>query len=350
VDSVKARLESGPVEGSAPCRIDCGGTLDIRTLSDPLKDLAPCTFNMALDMKTRVRLFPHRSGRIQVSSAGVGREEQSVGQMSFGGPLGLIFAIADHFRIDGVHIEIESESPPRSALGGSSTAAVSLIGALSRVVSAEGAPQMGKEQIVLLAHAIEEAVAGVACGLQDHLAAVYGGVHAWHWPREPEEPRFQGRELLKQEDYPELEAALLVAYCGVPHVSHDINKRWIDQFLRGETRALWPRIVSSTAAFVDAMKKKDWRGAAAAMNQEVDIRIQMTPDVFDDVGIALVEAARALGCGARFTGAGGGGCIWALGEERQVRALQPAWRDVVSVRQGAKLLDARVSPKGLQVA
>ncbi|MFW6364320.1 MAG: bifunctional hydroxymethylpyrimidine kinase/phosphomethylpyrimidine kinase, partial [Spirochaeta sp.] len=33
--------------------------------------------------------------------------------------------------------------------------------------------------------------------------------------------------------------------------------------------------------------------------------------VLDDIGAALVEAARKNGCGGRFTGAGGGGCLWA---------------------------------------
>ncbi|MBW1896347.1 MAG: galactokinase [Deltaproteobacteria bacterium] len=350
VAGVRNILESSPVEACAACRIDCGGTLDIKTLSDPLKHLSPCTFNIALDMKTRVKLLPYALGRIKVSSRGLGTEVQSVDNVSFGGPLGLIFAIAMHFRVDGVHIEIASESPPRSALGGSSTAAVALIGALSKALAKEGSPPMTNEEIVLLAHRVEETVAGVPCGLQDQLAAVFGGVHAWHWPTGPEDPRFKGSEILTSKDYPDLEAALLLAYCGVPHVSHDINKRWIDQFVSGETRPLWTEIVSSTKTFVEAVKGKDWHNAVAAMNKEVEIRRKMTPDVFDEVGNALVEGALALGCGARFTGAGGGGCLWALGEEKKIGALRPVWMEILSAREDARLLEARVAPKGLQVA
>jgi D-glycero-alpha-D-manno-heptose-7-phosphate kinase len=351
VAGVRKRLESSPVEAFAACRIDCGGTLDIKTFSDPLKHLSPCTFNIALDMKTRVKLLPYVSGQIKVSSKGLGTEEQPVDNASFDGPLGLIFAIAMHFRVDGVHIEISSESPPRSALGGSSTAAVGLIGALSQVLAKEeGSPPMTNEGIVLLAHRIEEAVAGVPCGLQDHLAAAFGGVHAWYWPREQEDPRFRGSEILRSKDYQDLEAALLLAYCGVPHVSHDINKRWINQFVGGETRPLWAEIVSSTQAFVEAVKGKDWNNAAAAMNKEVEIRRKMTPDVFDEVGSALVEGALSVGCGARFTGAGGGGCLWAIGEEENIRALRPVWMEILSAREDARLLDARVDFKGLEVA
>jgi D-glycero-alpha-D-manno-heptose-7-phosphate kinase len=350
VKDLKKILESSPLAASAACRVDCGGTLDIKTLHYPLRHLAPCTFNIALDMKTRVRLLPHVSGQIKVSSRGLGTEVQPAENASFRGPLGLIFATASYFQVGGLHIDIVSESPPRSALGGSSTAAVALIGALSRVAAQEGSRPPTKRLIVLLAHAIEEAVAGISCGLQDQLAAAYGGVHAWYWPKGPGEPPFKGFEVLRRKDYPDLEAAFLLAYCGVPHVSQDINRKWIDQFVQGgEARPLWAEIVSCTKSFIRSVREKDWEAAAASMNQEVDIRRKMTPEVFDEVGDALVEKALACGCGARFTGAGGGGCIWALGEEEKMAALQPAWSDILSGRQGARLLDARVAPEGLEV-
>ena len=347
---LKNLLESGPVKAAAACRIDCGGTLDIKTFYYPLRHLSPCTFNIALNMKTRVRLLPYSSGEIKVSSRGFRTEVHSADSAPFSGPLGLVFAITTYFRVDGVHIEIVSESPPRSALGGSSTAAVALIGALAKALAGEGIPPMSTKQIVLLAHAMEEAVAGIPCGLQDQLAAAYGGVHAWYWPSEPTEPPFKRTEVLTGDDYDTLEAHLLVAYCGVPHESQDINSKWIDQFVKGEARPLWYEIVSSTTEFVQSMTMKDWSGAVRAMNKEVEIRRKMTPEVFDEIGVALLEKALAHGCGARFTGSGGGGCIWALGEEENIRTLRPEWVDILSSREGAKLLDVRVDPNGLEVA
>jgi D-glycero-alpha-D-manno-heptose-7-phosphate kinase len=85
------------------------------------------------------------------------------------------------------------------------------------------------------------------------------------------------------------------------------------------------------------------------MNKEMQIRRKMTPEVFDEMGEMLVETALARGCGARFTGAGGGGCLWALGEEDSIRNLRPEWVDILSRRDGARLLDARVDPTGLQI-
>jgi D-glycero-alpha-D-manno-heptose-7-phosphate kinase len=300
-------------------------------------------------MKTRVRLQPDRPLGISVSSRGFKTEVQPAENPSFTGPLGLIFATAAYFRIDGVRIEILSESPPRSALGGSSTAAVALIGALEKVLADDGTGMRSRREMALLGHAIEESVAGIPCGIQDQLAAAYGGVNAWYWPQSVADPPFERKAVIREEDYGSLEKVLLLAYCGVPHESKDINRKWIGQFLEGHVRPRWAEIVASTRAFIAAVSKKDWTGAVDAINREVEIRRALTPEVFDEIGNALHDAALSCNCGARFAGAGGGGCIWALGEEEGIRALRPKWVEILSRREGAKLLDARIDPKGLEV-
>ncbi len=71
------------------------------------------------------------------------------------------------------------------------------------------------------------------------------------------------------------------------------------------------------------------------MNRETAIRRELTPDVLDNVGEKLVETALQNGCGARFTGAGGGGCIWALGEIGNVDRLRPLWEEIFLTRKQA---------------
>ena len=63
-------LDANPIEASAPCRIDMGGTLDIPTFYFPLRHLSPCSFNIALKLRTRVRLLPYARGQIKISSRG----------------------------------------------------------------------------------------------------------------------------------------------------------------------------------------------------------------------------------------------------------------------------------------
>lgn len=343
-------LESSPVTASAPCRVDIGGTLDIRTFFYPMQHLRPCTLNIAIDLRTTVRLAPHARGRIKVSSRGFRAAEFAVGQAPFRHPLGLMFAVAAFFNADGIHIQVHSESPPRSALGGSSVAATAMVGAfLERMRRPDGRRSVDRRRTAVIAQGIEESVAGVPCGFQDQLAAVYGGVNLWQWLALPPPAVFRREAVLARGSLGELERHLLLAYVGVPHESSDINGRWVRQFLSGRHRAAWADIVHLTRGFAEALRRRRYAHAAEIMNRETEIRRRMTPDVLDGTGRTLAAAARRAGCGARFTGAGGGGCIWAVGEAAAIDGLRPRWAEILATRPGAGLLSAGVAAQGLLI-
>ena len=343
-------LEIKPIEASAPCRIDMGGTLDIRTFYYPLRHLAPSTFNIAVDLRTRVRLLPYHDDLIKISSKGLKSAEYPIKQAPFAHSLGLMFSIAVYFNAANIHVHIESQSPPRSAMGGSSAAAVALIAAFSKLMGESALKKpLTRSQIAVLAHGLEESVAGVPCGFQDQLAAIYGGVNAWLWPSSIEAPLFRKKMILRKALHKVFEKQLLLAYCGKPHESSDINGRWVRQFLAGKYRDLWAEIISCTQQFVDALSNNNLKKAAEMMNRETSIRRKMTPDVLDQVGRQLVEAAVSGNCGARFTGAGGGGCIWALGEIKHIDRLKPIWEEILSAENEGCLLDLKIDSQGLVV-
>jgi len=344
---IRKVLEKFPVETSVPCRIDMGGTLDISTFYYPLQHLKPCTVNMAIDLRTRIRLFPYVQGMVKISSKGFETAECQIDKAPFDHPLGLMFAVAAYFRAAGVHIDIVSSSPPRSALGGSSAAAVALVAAFSDALEQTGAKPIPSEKIALIAHVLEASVAGVPCGHQDQLAAVYGGVNAWYWRAAPNGPLFKKKTIIRKNSLKDFETHLLLAYGGVPHESRDVNGKWVRQFLAGKYRGLWTEIIICTQKFSAALMGKNLKDACLSMNRETAIRREMTPEVLDEVGEALVEAALECGCGARFTGAGGGGCLWALGEVEDIDKLKRTWEVILSTRKGAGLLDARIDAEGL---
>ena len=340
-------LEKDPIDASAPCRIDFGGTLDISTFHYPLRNVAPSTVNIALDRRTTVSLRPTIGDRIHVSSAGFADAAFTPSSAPYDHPLGLMFAVADYFNARGVHIQIHSTSPPKSGLGGSSVAAIALIAAFSNVLGRMGKKIITRDRMVLLAHAVEQGVAGVPCGLQDQLAAAFGGVHAWSWPADPGRPPFAGRTLVDGQALERLNEQLLVAYLGITHVSTDVNSTWIRQFISGNDRENWHTIVRLTRDFAAALASGDMRAAADAMNRETALRKAMTPQVLDDMGNRLAAAAIEAGCGARFTGAGGGGCLWAIGEADTVAALKPVWEKMLAERPTAGLIDCRVDATGV---
>ncbi|MEJ2038521.1 MAG: galactokinase, partial [Desulfosarcinaceae bacterium] len=292
----------GPVQASAPCRVDMGGTLDLSTFYLPLQHLKPCTFNIALDLRTTVTLSAFDRGKIKISSKGFEDFVAESQTAPFRHPLGLMLAVAAHFNADGVHLQIASSSPPRSALGGSSVAAVALIWAFFKALHTQGRSMPAPAGAASLAHAIEQSVAGVPCGQQDQLAAVFGGVNAWHWKAGPGKQGYRRESLVAPERMGAFSRQVVVAYCGRPHASKDVNGTWVSQFLAGRHRTVWRDIVDVCRRFCRAVSREDISLAQEMMNRETDLRLGMTPEVLDETGRALVDEARRLGCGARFTG------------------------------------------------
>jgi len=344
---IRKIIESHKIEASAPCRIDMGGTLDISTFYYPLRHLFPCTVNIAIKLRTKVRLLPYDKNKIKITSKGFKNAEYPLDKTPFDHSLGLIFAIASYFRAEGIHVDIDSSSPPRSALGGSSVAAVALVGAFSKVKEKMGGTSISRKNIAFLSQAIEASVAGVPCGFQDQLAAVYGGANVWYWPGDYQGSFFKKKTIIPKRHLPKFEQNLLLAYCGIPHDSNDVHKKWVKQFLSGKHHGLWAEIIVCTHKFVDALIKRDITGACRQMNKETAIRRKMTPEVLDEIGKALVESAKNTSCGARFTGAGGGGCIWALGREEDIDKLKDTWQGILSTRKDARLLSTKIDTEGL---
>ena len=328
---------------STPCRVDFGGTLDINTFFYPLHSLQPVTVNVALEMRTTVRVSAYQKGKIKISSRGFAPVEFLPEEASYQHPLGFMVAICTFFNVTGIHVEIDSTSPPRSGLGGSSVAGVALAKALANYLNRS----LTAKEAVYITQGIESSVAGVPCGMQDQLAAAYGGVNLWHWGTGREARNFARTPLVSASEYAALEKSLLVAYCGIPHESKDINGTWVRQFLDGGTYRLWEKITKYTHEFANAVSIGDMKTAAKMMNLETDVRREMTPHVLEDTGVRLVDAAIGKNCGARFTGAGGGGGIWAIGPKEKIQALKSIWQEELSLIDGAMLLPNKIARKGM---
>ncbi|MCP4747808.1 MAG: galactokinase [Desulfobacteraceae bacterium] len=324
-----------------------GGTLDLSTFYLPLHHLSPCTFNAALDLRTYVSLEVYDPGKIKISSQGFEDLTVIADTASYDHPLGLMLAVAAHFNAQGVHIRIRSTSPPRSALGGSSVAAVALIWAFSKVLAKTGRPMPEPSTVAAVAHGIEQSVAGIVCGMQDQLAAVYGGVNGWYWADSENHLDYRRKKLVPNEKADLFSQSILVAYCGEPHESQDINGTWVRGFLRGQHRDVWRQIVDCSHNFIRAIAQLDFELAMSYMDRELDLRLQLTPAVIDSIGNKFVQAARQKGCSARFTGAGGGGCLWALGTPDCIRQLKPLWQSIAEQKEQAKILETNIDTQGV---
>ena len=349
--SVSMRDLSGEttVEASAPCRIDSGGTWDIRALALPFEHLSPSTVNMAMNLRSRVTLRPFKDGHIRISSEGFSRAPVfHKDAFPFDSPFGLFLAAVSFFQVHGLHVHISSASPVKSAMGGSSTALVALLKALDKVREQGGETPITKRSLFHLAYLLEDSISGGNCGMQDQAAATYGGVHLWTWKYSNPGNPFHREKLLKPGEQRILSRHLVVAYSGKRHVSARTNRKWISDFLSGRTRKGWIEVNGLVRTFAKALKAMNWEEAARLLRQEMALRREITPEALIPLTNTLVEQAEKWDCGARFAGAGAGGTVWAIGEKENIEKVKRAWEETLDPVKGAEVLDCAVDSAGVR--
>lgn len=301
--------------------------------------------NIALDIRTTVRLSAYDEGWTRVVSRGFKPEVFESLDAPFTTPLGFVFAVATYFNVTGLQIEIESASPPRSALGGSGVVGVALIHALSAARVRLGDEPLTTEFTVKLACAIEDGLSISLCGMQDQAAAAFGGANRWIWHSDG---GFRREEIVPVDQLDELGRHLLVAYCGTTHDSVDVNEQWVRDFTEGRHRGVWFEINDLTRQLAEELQAYRWASAGRVLARESELRRTLTPGVVVGAMEPLIQSAEQNKCGARFTGSGGGGCVWALGEEDDIRRLGPVWLDQLAGVQNARLLPSQPDPSGVR--
>jgi D-glycero-alpha-D-manno-heptose-7-phosphate kinase len=324
-DTVRRLLSNRTVHSQAPCRIDCGGTWDLRAFALSCYWAEPLTINIALDKYVTVRLSEGQPGMVAVNSAGFARAEERLSDLPFDGTLGLVFVIAYYFQLDGISLEIQSEFRPQSGLGGSGAVAVAVIAAIARLLVEAGMPRLNRNQMAILGYNLEDSLTLSPTGLQDQAAAAFGGANRWLWRYTNSRQPFVRQPLWPADEYDQLSRHILVAFSGQTHVSAELNDAWIRSFVSGKSRSQWLAILSAARAFGDALEKKDWAAATNALQTETALRVELTPQVLTPAMQELVRHAEQERCAARFCGAGGGGHVWAIGKETDIERLRSRW-------------------------
>lgn len=347
--SAKRILKNRTIEASAPCRVDSGGTWDIRSMALPMEAIEPVTLNIAVSLRTRVALLPFEDGMVKVSSEGfpdAGAHEFK--SLPFDSSFGLFFSAISYFGFHGLEVRIASDSPTKAALGGSSTALVALIKALSKLAVLAGKAPLPRKDILHLAYHLEDSVTSGKCGIQDQAAAVFGGVHLWVWRFGHRDAPYERQSLLDRSGQADLSERLLVAFSGKSHVSARINQKWLEGFLSGRTRAGWVEANRIVRRLAQALGSRRWDRAASLLREEVAVRRVITPDALIPVTHQLIRQAEEEGCGARFAGAGAGGSVWAIGEKKRIQELKNIWRSTLAPIRGAGILGCAVDPRGVR--
>jgi D-glycero-alpha-D-manno-heptose-7-phosphate kinase len=283
----------------SPCRADlAGGTLDIW----PLGMLHPgsLTVNAAIPVMVRMDVdlgAPEGEVWHAMGKADWTHLDASVATTDLSAAVA--FAVRP---AGGVRIRVHSQASLGSGLGGSSSYAV----ALARGILTALGEEMEDERLVLLTRDLEARVLGVPTGLQDHWAAVHGGVLAIH-----HEPGGERVERLTIE--PEWVGERLTIFdTGITHHSGMVNWQVIRRRLDGDrgTSDALESIADAARRCRAELISGNENGVGRAMADEWDARRRLAPEVCPPELGAIIDAGLGAGATAiKAGGAGGGGSV-----------------------------------------
>jgi D-glycero-alpha-D-manno-heptose-7-phosphate kinase len=329
------------IESSAPTRIDlAGGTLDIWPLY--LFHDGAQTLNAAISLRAHCSIRPHgrsRDRRVRIVSedTGVTVEASHWSELRDSTELRLLGRLLHYFQAEGLELRTRSESPVGAGIAGSSALNVAVCAGLAAWT---GKPRTD-ESLMQIAMNVEAQAIDVPTGAQDFRPALYGGVSAVEL----------GVDGIRRVALPlaaaDLERHLVLAYTNASRQSGINNWEVIKRHIDGDrdVQARFGRIRDIAAAMRAALERGDWPAVGRQIAEEWENRKGLAPGVTTPAIDRMLAAAMSAGAfGGKVCGAGGGGCLFCIGDPSRVPAIREALQSA-----GAQLLEFHIERDGLRL-
>ena len=326
------------IESSAPTRIDlAGGTLDIWPLY--LFHDGAQTLNAAISLRAYCSIRPRDDKRLAIVSDDTGArvEANHWSELRDNHDLKLLGRLLHYFRAEGLELRTRSDSPFGAGIAGSSALNIAVCGALSAWCERP----MSADALLQVAQNVEAQVIDVPTGAQDYRPAYYGGISAV-------ELDVDGiRRIALPVDALDLQSRIVLAYTNASRNSGinnwDMTKRHIDG--DREVQARFGRIRDIAREMRGALERRDWTAVGGHVADEWENRKGLAPGVTTPAIDTMLAAAREAGAaGGKVCGAGGGGCLFCIGEPDALPAIRTAL-----VASGARVLDYQIETEGLRI-
>lgn len=229
-------------------------------------------------------------------------------------PLKPFYYLADKIlqtqdRIKGMKITVESDIPLGVGLGSSSACCVAGAAAISRLFS-----ETSKEDILKLAIEAEKTIFQNTSGA-DCTVCTYGGI----------------MEYDKENGFAKIESEpnfhLVIANSNVEHSTESIVAG-VKQF-KDKNEDDFAKLCNDESKLVEdvlkLLKENNFKelGQKIIQNQKYLERIGVSNEKLND----MIQVAQKLSFGAKITGAGGGGCIFALTDESNLEHTIDGFKD-----------------------
>ena len=334
-------IDTTPVYALAPLRISfVGGGTDFPHW---YREHGGAVLSTTIDHFVRVTVTPREDREVRVRSLDLGhlvRYRLDDGP-EYDGVLDLAKAAIDRMRIDvGLDVDIESEAPPGSGLGGSSALVTAVVAALACLDERT----LTCDDVVRTSYAIEREDLRIAGGWQDQYAAAFGGFNLIEFGRDGARvsPVAAGPDALE-----ELRKHLLLCYTGTVRRNVGLIDRQIAMYEAGREDTLLGMKQLREMAYTmrDAIEAGDMPRLGAMLREAFEAKQRMNPHIAEETPIeAMLEAADAAGAtGGKICGAGGGGYLL-IATPPEARASVRAALEAM----GGQFASFEVDPEGVR--
>jgi D-glycero-alpha-D-manno-heptose-7-phosphate kinase len=296
-----------PVQAVAPLRISfVGGGTDFPHWYE---EHGGAVLSTTIDHFVRVRIWPRDDRQVRVRSVDLGTlvAYRLDDGPEYDGVMDLAKAAIERIGAPGgIDVEIGSEAPAGSGLGGSSA----LVTAVAAGLSMLSGRRCTADELARLSYSIERGDLGISGGWQDQYASAFGGFNLLEFSNRgvavtPVAPPPGALERLRR--------SLLLCYTGTVRRNVGLIDRQIELFHRGREETLLGMKQLTEMAYVmrDALEAGDVDDLGRMLNDAFESKKRMNPHVADDTPIeAMLAAALDAGAsGGKICGAGGGGYL-----------------------------------------
>jgi len=297
-----------------------------------------CILNFAVDLYARVTIITKKKPgvTIHVQDYGDVVEISSIEGAGYDDKHALLIAALKVMNIKyGLDVFISADVPPGCGTGSSAAVSVALIKALS-VLNGE---YLVAHEVARLAHRLETEELGIESGVQDQLAAAYGGVSFIEMYEYPNS--FVSPVDISEEVRMTLENRWILVYEGRRHLSGDVHKKVIQE-LKDEGSPSH-RALSTLKETALAAKQALLKGGLVELGKIMDAnnaaQKALHPEITTPNFERIEEVARKIGIvGAMINGAGGGGSIVLLAQAGKKPEIERAL-----AKEGFRTLPCRIS-------
>jgi D-glycero-alpha-D-manno-heptose-7-phosphate kinase len=239
-----------------------------------------------------------------------------------------------------LEVEVASSVPPGSSLGTSASVAVATIAALQGLAE----ESLDPGALARAAHELETLDLGLQSGVQDQIAAAYGGSNLVAVDAYPQ-THVQMLDLAPA-TWDALARRVLTVYLGAPHRSSTVHEVVIERLRSTDREPLLAPLREAARDAAIALVAGDLEAYGSAMITNTAAQAALHPALVNPLARSVIAVAKTHGAvGWKVNGAGGdGGTVTILGPEDPA-----AVSDALGAVAGLTLLSLRPARQGVRI-